>query len=514
MRQFFHLFIAISFTVNAQFRAMRNNSVSQFAPRSEAYVSNSPFNGIGTSVITDIWKDSTFSLTYFKTIYWMGHANKVDTNKVTHIMHLVNGEWKRTVNTFASSVDLGQKLNIIDTTNKWQRKGNYLTSISSANVISALGYTPYNSSNPNGYLSNISSSNVISALGYTPYNSTNPLGFMTQSSLNTLTNKSGSISQWTNDVGYITGIGWSDVSGKPTFANVSTSGSYNDLFDKPNLASVAISGSYNDLTNKPTIPASDTYSEGFGIDITGSSPNYTILVNQSDVMTVQRATDSISNINTKINGKVNNSRTISINGNTQDLSANRTWTLNSGNITESGNLYYTDARARASLSQGTGITYNNTTGQITNSAPDQTVTLTAGNGIVITGTYPNFTISLAPPTINNTPNRSVNSNFTISSTKPATVFYSITCTVTNPLLVGTSAGTAFLEYSIDGGTNWVGGNRTGNSSSVGVTVTVQLTNGQTTMLGGIVPTNALVRIRTTTSGTATVISVSGQEVVY
>ena len=46
-----------------------------------------------------------------------------------------------------------------------------------------------------------------------------------------------------------------------------------------------------------------------------------------------------------------------------------------------------------SLSGGTGISYNNLTGVITNSAPDQTVVLTSGTGITITGTYPNFTIS-------------------------------------------------------------------------------------------------------------------------
>lgn len=45
------------------------------------------------------------------------------------------------------------------------------------------------------------------------------------------------------------------------------------------------------------------------------------------------------------------------------------------------------------LSAGTGISYNNLTGVITNSAPDQTVGLTAGSGISVTGTYPNFTIS-------------------------------------------------------------------------------------------------------------------------
>ena len=82
-------------------------------------------------------------------------------------------------------------------------------------------------------------------------------------------------------------VAWSKVSGKPTFATVATSGSYNDLSNKPTipttlpasdvyawakaktkpsysyseitgkptLATVATSGSYNDLSNKPTIPA-------------------------------------------------------------------------------------------------------------------------------------------------------------------------------------------------------------------------------------------------------------------
>ena len=53
---------------------------------------------------------------------------------------------------------------------------------------------------------------------------------------------------------------------------------------------------------------------------------------------------------------------------------------------------YTDTDARLSLSAGTGISYDNATGIITNDEPDQTVTLTDGTGITITGTYPSFTI--------------------------------------------------------------------------------------------------------------------------
>ena len=54
-------------------------------------------------------------------------------------------------------------------------------------------------------LTGITSSMVTTALGFTPYNNTNPSGYMTASSTNTLTNKSGSNSQWTNDENYISG---------------------------------------------------------------------------------------------------------------------------------------------------------------------------------------------------------------------------------------------------------------------------------------------------------------------
>ena len=67
------------------------------------------------------------------------------------------------------------------------------------------------------------------------------------------------------------------------------------------------------------------------------------------------------------------------------------------NISEGTNLYYTDSRARLSLSAGAGISYDNTTGVITNDSPDQVVSLTAGTSISITGTYPSFTITNDDP---------------------------------------------------------------------------------------------------------------------
>lgn len=184
-------------------------------------------------------------------------------------------------------------------------------------------------------------------------------------------------------------------------------------------------------------------------------------------------------------------------------------------LAEGSQLYYTPARSRTAVSAGTGISYNSSTGVITNSAPDQTVSFTAGSGISITGTYPNFTISATFPTpVITISSRTVNTTFTPSSTKATIGIYSITCNVTNPLLLGSSTATAFLEYSTNGGTTWQAASQVGNSSSVALTVTVAITNGQTGTLIGVIPANALTRIRTATTGTASAIIVSQQEIQY
>ena len=83
----------------------------------------------------------------------------------------------------------------------------------------------------------------------------------------------------------------------------------------------------------------------------------------------------------------NTDAVVSVNGFTGAVS------LTTSNISEGTNLYYTDARARGALSAGTGINYSSSTGVITNSAPDQVVSLTGAGTTSISGTYPNFTIT-------------------------------------------------------------------------------------------------------------------------
>lgn len=46
---------------------------------------------------------------------------------------------------------------------------------------------------------------------------------------------------------------WDQVTDKPSFSTVATSGSYSDLINKPSLSAVALSNNYADLSNKPSL---------------------------------------------------------------------------------------------------------------------------------------------------------------------------------------------------------------------------------------------------------------------
>ena len=68
--------------------------------------------------------------------------------------------------------------------------------LTSLQVTNALGFTPYNATNPDGYFN--SDADIIGALGYTPYNGTaNPLGFLTVEA-DTLDSVTGRASNTTN----------------------------------------------------------------------------------------------------------------------------------------------------------------------------------------------------------------------------------------------------------------------------------------------------------------------------
>jgi hypothetical protein len=121
------------------------------------------------------------------------------------------------------------------------------TTIAITNQVIRVGTVPYSS---------------LSGTPTIPTNTnqlTNGSGFITSSALSGLATES-----YVTSRGYLTAVTWNDITSKPTFATVATSGSYADLTNKPTLFSgsytdltnkpTLFSGSYTDLTNKPTIP--------------------------------------------------------------------------------------------------------------------------------------------------------------------------------------------------------------------------------------------------------------------
>lgn len=100
------------------------------------------------------------------------------------------------------------------------------------------------------------------------------------------------------DVG-MTSVDWTDITNKPTFATVATSGSYNDLLNKPTLATVATTGSYNDLLNKPTLGtmaaenAAD-YTKTAGLATVATTGDYDDLQNKPTIPTVGNGTITLT----------------------------------------------------------------------------------------------------------------------------------------------------------------------------------------------------------------------------
>jgi hypothetical protein len=99
-----------------------------------------------------------------------------------------------------------------------------------------------------------------------------------------------------------------------------------------------------------------------------------------------------------------------------------------------------------SVSGGTGLSGNSTTGAIVlvNTAPDQTVTISGGTGITTGGTYPNFTL------VNSLPDQTVTitggTNIQIDGTYPN---FGVNFTGTT--------GSNFTGGTVTGGTNFTGG---------------------------------------------------------
>lgn len=131
-----------------------------------------------------------------------------------------------------------------------------------------------------------------------------------------------------------------------------------------------------------------------------------------------------------------------------------------------------------SVAAGTGIstsgTYPNFT--VTNTAPDQTVSLTAGTGISTSGTYPNFTVTNAAP--DQTVSLTGSGATTVTGTYPNFTIAS-SGTVTSVTGVGTVNGISLTGTVTSSGSLTLGGTLSGVSLTTQVAGTLPLANGGT-----------------------------------
>lgn len=170
------------------------------------------------------------------------------------------------------------------------------------------------------------------------------------------------------NAGVANGVATLDSSGKVPTSQIPLQGDLN------------YQGTWNANTNTPTLTSS-TGTKGYYyvVDVAGST-------NLNGITDWQVGDWAI--FNGSVWQKVDNTDAVtSVNGQVGAV------VLTTTNIAEGTNEYFTQARARQSISAGTGISYDNSTGVVTNSAPDQVVSLTGAGTTSITGTYPNFTIT-------------------------------------------------------------------------------------------------------------------------
>jgi len=157
---------------------------------------------------------------------------------------------------------------------------------------------------------------------------------------------------------------------------------------------ISVTGTYPDFTITNSLPDQTvTLTEGTDITITGTYPDFTIGYSgvAGGVTSIIAGTGISVDVATG-DVTVTNSAPDQIVSITSGTGINTTGIYPDFTI-DSTITQYTDSDARLALSAGTGISYDNATGIITNSEPDQTVSLTDGTGISVTGTYPSFTIA-------------------------------------------------------------------------------------------------------------------------
>lgn len=262
--------------------------------------------------------------------------------------------------------------------------------------------------------------------------------------------------EWVTGKGYLTSVPaqtWGSITGKPTFATVATSGSYNDLTNKPTIPSLSGYATQNWVTSQgylTSIPAatSSTYG-GIQIGYTTSGKNYAVQLSNgkayvnvpwTDTNTTYTAGTNISISGTAINCTYSYSlptATASVLGGVKIGSnitvSSGTISLTSANVTSA--LGFTPAKTSdipkipAALPNPYALTINGTSYTGSSAVSINTAR------ILSTATLSSSTVS-AGYSYNNTSSRTISSLSGFSSSNPDSVIIStakLTFTASNAI---------------------------------------------------------------------------------
>ena len=223
--------------------------------------------------------------------------------------------------------------------------------------------------------------------------------------------------EWVTNKGYLTSVPaqtWASITGKPTFAAVATS------------------GSYNDLTNKPTIPSAYTLPTASSTVLGGVKIGSGISISSGVISATYTSVGAAAASHTHTASQVTGLATVATSGSYNDLSNKPTIPSLSGYATQSwvtSQGYLTSIPVATSSAYG-GIQIGYTTSgknyavQLSNGKAyvnvpwtDTNTTYTSGTNISISGTTINCTYSYSLPTATSSVlgGVKVGSNITLSS---------------------------------------------------------------------------------------------------
>jgi hypothetical protein len=265
--------------------------------------------------------------------------------------------------------------------------GGYLTGITSTQVTNALGYTPYNSTNPSGYITGITSSNVTTALGYTPYNNSNPSGYISSyTETSTLANVTARGATTSTETTYYGGL---RTRKSQTAGNYTTAALWTESYDNTATGIAfhisGVKGTFLEMRTNQVL-----YWDGNTIYHSGNLTNLNQLTNGPGYITSYTETDTLNSVTSR-GSTTSNAVTVGL------LIAQGP----GGNYNENVRLPGSTAVISFNTSGATGAgSYNivsQTNFQIRNSSGTQVFVMDQSGNLTMTGTVsaPTFSGSLS-----------------------------------------------------------------------------------------------------------------------